>query len=339
MIADLGGGVHRITHRLPWTLDHVHCYAVEDPDGWTIVDTGLGTPGTERRWREALSSLGSPRIRRIVLTHYHPDHLGASAALADLTGAEEIVQGADDAVLTRHAWGDERDLEAFERYLRLHGMPASLADDSTSDEGGLLVRPASPTRLVGEGDTLEIGGERFDVLVLPGHADGHIGLVGERTGRMFGGDVILDEITPNVGRWEDTRPDPLAAYLETLRRISELGPSIVYPGHRRPIVDVPGRAAEIAAHHDVRLEEAEAALRDGAHTTYEVGAGHLGRRARLPRAPLRARRGDLPPRAARAPRASAGRRAGPLARRLAFARGPTRCRGARSDSHLCFDRL
>ena len=270
MIANLGGGVHRITHRLPWALDHVHCYAVEDPDGWTIVDTGLGTPGTEKRWREALSSLGSPRIRRIVLTHYHPDHLGASAALADLTGAEEIVQGADDAVLTRHAWGDERDLEAFERYLRLHGMPASLADDSTSDEGGLLVRPASPTRLVGEGDALEIGGERFDVLVLPGHADGHIGLVGERTGRMFGGDVILDEITPNVGRWEDTRPDPLAAYLETLRRISELGPSIVYPGHRRPIVDVPGRAAEIAAHHDVRLEEAEAALRGGAHTTYEV---------------------------------------------------------------------
>ena len=105
---------------------------------------------------------------------------------------------------------------------------------------------ASPTRLVGEGDSLEIGGERFDVLVLPGHADGHIGLVGERTGRMFGGDVILDEITPNVGRWEDTRPDPLAAYLETLRRLSELGPSIVYPGHRRPIVDMPARAKEIA---------------------------------------------------------------------------------------------
>ena len=46
IIADLGGGVHRVTLPLPWALDHVHCYAVDDPDGWTIFDAGLGTPGT-----------------------------------------------------------------------------------------------------------------------------------------------------------------------------------------------------------------------------------------------------------------------------------------------------
>lgn len=270
MIADLGGGVHRVTHRLPWALDHVHCYAIEDPDGWTIVDAGLGTPGTAARWEQALVSLGSPRVRRIVLTHYHPDHIGGSARLVELTGAEEVVQGAYDAVLTRHAWGDERDLDAFEHYLQLHGMPAELASDSIADETGLLVDPADPTVLVDEGDTVEIAGERFGVVVLPGHADGHIALFGERTGRMFGGDVILDEITPNVGRWEDTRPDPLGAYLETLSRISAIAPSIVYPGHRGTIDDTPARAAEISAHHDVRLAETEAALRAGAETAYAV---------------------------------------------------------------------
>jgi glyoxylase-like metal-dependent hydrolase (beta-lactamase superfamily II) len=270
VIADLGGGIHRVTHRLPWALDHVHCYAIEDPDGWTIVDAGLGTPGTAARWEEALAALGSPRVRRIVVTHYHPDHLGAGADLAELTGAEEIVQGADDAALTRRAWGDERDLDSFEGYLKEHGMPDALAEDSTSDEGGLLVSPPVPTRLVGEGDLLEIAGERYDVLVLPGHADGHIALVGARTGRMFGGDVILEEITPNVGRWEDTRPDPLGAYLDTLRRISELCPSVVYPGHKRPIDNAPRRAREIAKHHEVRLAETEEALQDGAATTYDV---------------------------------------------------------------------
>ena len=57
-LADLGGGAHRITMPLPWALDHTHCYALEAPEGWTIIDTGLGTPGTVRRWTEALELLG-----------------------------------------------------------------------------------------------------------------------------------------------------------------------------------------------------------------------------------------------------------------------------------------
>ena len=47
-IADLGRGVHRVTHPLPFALDHVHCYAVAGADGWTLVASGLG-PGAEER--------------------------------------------------------------------------------------------------------------------------------------------------------------------------------------------------------------------------------------------------------------------------------------------------
>jgi glyoxylase-like metal-dependent hydrolase (beta-lactamase superfamily II) len=79
----------------------------------------------------------------------------------------------------------------------------------------------------------------------------------------------LEGITPNVGRWHDTLPDPLGRYLETLRRIRELSPSVVYPGHRRVIEDARSRAAEIAEHHRVRLELHEQALRNGAATAYD----------------------------------------------------------------------
>jgi glyoxylase-like metal-dependent hydrolase (beta-lactamase superfamily II) len=269
-VTPLGGGVHQVTLPLPWALDHVHCYAVEDADGWTLVDCGLGTPGTLRRWRAALGRLGRPRVRRLVVTHYHPDHVGASTALAELTGAEEVVQGSRDAELTRLAWGDRRVPGAFEAYLLHNGMPAAEAALSTEDEDAIPVAAASPTRLVEEGDSIEIAGERFGVLHLPGHADGHIALLGEQTGRMFGGDVILHDITPNVGRWDDTEEDPLGRYLETLDRIEALRPSIVYPGHRRLIEDAPGRAAEIRAHHTVRLDTHVAALRRGAETPYAV---------------------------------------------------------------------
>ena len=105
---------------------------------------------------------------------------------------------------------------------------------------------------------------------MPGHADGHIVLLGRTSGRMFGGDVLLEEITPNVGRWEDNQPDPLGRYLQTLARIEEIAPALVYPGHRRVVERPAVRAQEIAMHHAVRLDEHERALQAGARSAYDV---------------------------------------------------------------------
>ncbi len=85
--------------------------------------------------------------------------------------------------------------------------------------------------------------------------------------------MLLQRITPNVGAWEDSRPDPLGDYLETLRRLEELAPRIIYPGHRALIENATERAAETRAHHDVRLDNTEAVLRTGAETPYEVSFG------------------------------------------------------------------
>jgi glyoxylase-like metal-dependent hydrolase (beta-lactamase superfamily II) len=272
-VADLGGGVHRVTHPLPFALDHVHCYAVAGSDGWTLVDSGLG-PGAEERWRTALAQLGMPRVRSLVLTHYHPDHVGGSEALVRLTGAEEVVQGRTDAELARRMYTDPDDLARLHRFLDRHGMPAERVAETIEHERELLVAPAAATRLLDEGDTVVLGDVEFSVLVLPGHADGHIGLYDEHSGTLFAGDTILHGITPNVSTWHYTQPDPLARYLATLERIADLRPALVYPGHFRPIEDAAGRAGELREHHRVRLDAHEEALRAGAVTTYEV-AGRI----------------------------------------------------------------
>lgn len=268
-ITEFDGGILRITQPLPWALDHVHCYAVADPGGWTIVDAGLGTPGTIDRWRRALAQLGNPPVRRVVVTHYHPDHLGCAAALVELTEAEEVVQGDLDARLAQLAWV-ETPVETFEEYLRLHGMPDELAEASATAEARMPVTPVTPTRLVEPGDRLEVGGATYEVLHLPGHADGHIGLIDRDSGRLFGGDVVLMRITPNIGRWEDTERDPLGRYLATLDLLDAVEPAIVYPGHHEPITEIRRRTAELRSHHAARLDRAEGALRDGPLTTYEV---------------------------------------------------------------------
>jgi glyoxylase-like metal-dependent hydrolase (beta-lactamase superfamily II) len=263
-------GVVRVTMPLPWALDHVHCYLVRDGDAWTIIDCGLGSRSTLAWWAEALDELDGPPVRRILITHYHPDHLGAAVQLQELTGAPEVVQGRHDAHLSERAWGADADEEEFCRYLELHGMPADMAAASSEAEAATPVTPARPTRLVDEGDEIELGGETFEVFVLPGHADGHIALLGRESRRLFSADVLLEEITPNVGRWPDTQEDPLGAYIRSLGRIDDMRPSRVFPGHGPPIDDAPRRTAEIREHHEERLDAHEAALRAGAESAFHV---------------------------------------------------------------------
>ncbi len=266
---ELEPGIVQVTMPLPWALDHVHCYALASPDGWTLIDAGVGTRQTLAWWEDVLEELGRPPVAQLVLTHYHPDHLGASAGLARLIRPARVVQGRLDRALAVAAW-EGADDEEFERYLRDHGMPADLAEESTRAESATAVDLAVPTRLVDEGDVVEAGGRRWRVLHLPGHADGHIALHDEDGGRLLGGDVLLGEITPNVGRWPDTAPDPLGRYLATLGRIGDLAPAVVYPGHG-PVIGAPAdRAAEIAGHHDERLDVAAAALAEGAESAYEA---------------------------------------------------------------------
>src|SRR5213593_3145823 len=105
-MVELGDGIRRVTFALPLGIDHVHCYLVRGGDGWTIVDTGLGLPAIVERWRALLAELDGP-VERIVITHLHPDHLGAAADLVELTGAP-VFQGRLDHEESVRAWGPDR---------------------------------------------------------------------------------------------------------------------------------------------------------------------------------------------------------------------------------------
>ena len=77
-------GVFRVTFAIPFGIDHVHCYLVASDDGWTVVDTGLGLPDAREQWERVLDGID---VARIFITHFHPDHVGGAADVAELTGA------------------------------------------------------------------------------------------------------------------------------------------------------------------------------------------------------------------------------------------------------------
>lgn len=254
-------GVFRVTFPLPFGIDHVHCYLVASDDGWTVVDTGLGLPAAREQWERVLDGI---EVARIFITHFHPDHVGAAADVAELTGAP-VLQGAADYEQCRRAWGDGS-AERLAEYMSRHGLPdADVA--GMRGEAGLLraaVHAAPDPQLVGEGDSVD----GWEVLHLPGHADGHLVLL--RDGVLIAGDTILTPITPAVGLYPEARENPLADYLGSLRRIAELAPRVALSGHGKPVEHPAERAREIAVHHDERLEQTAASIAAGPRSAYEA---------------------------------------------------------------------
>ncbi len=253
----------RITFPLPLGIDHVHAYLVPTDDGGTmLVDTGLGLPGAEERWEKVFAETGPPD--RIVITHFHPDHVGAAAIVAALSGAP-VHQGTLDYTYCRRAWTGEATERSFDHLLE-HGMPMDEAETVRAHQGQLtaFVHYAEDPEPLEPGD--EIGGWR--VLHLPGHADGHLALY--RDGTLVAGDALLGGITPNVGLWPASNPNPLADYLGSLAQIAELDPDLALPGHGERILDPSGRALEIAEHHADRLERTLAAIGDEPRSGYDV---------------------------------------------------------------------
>jgi len=264
-LSEVADGIWRVTFALPLGIDHVHCYLLRSgTEGWTIVDAGLGMREVQEHWRSALDRVGGS-VERIAITHFHPDHVGNAAPLAELTGAP-VYQGEIDFAQCVRAWGPDRSSERFVAYMREHGMPAdhveSMQSEGVALSGWVSYAPNPEPLVPGE----HVDG--WEVLYLPGHADGHLALL--RDGVLIAGDALLATISPNVGLYHDAHPDPLGDYLDSLARIAELAPRVAFAGHGPPIEDPPARARELIEHHRERLEATGAALDGRPRTAYDV---------------------------------------------------------------------
>ena len=258
MFVSLEDGVRRLTLPLPTGPKHVHCYLV---DG-TLFDTGLGLG--DAPW-------ASVAVERIAITHFHPDHVGGAAAAAAATGAP-VFQGGLDYAQCERVWGSKDWPERMAAWFTTHGVPAAVADDLVEQGHAFapFIRYALDPELLYEGSELDGWG----VVELPGHADGHLGFL--RDGVLISGDHLLRAISPAVGLYPESRPDPLGDYLASLERTVELAPRVVYPGHGEPIDNGAERARELIAHHRERLDETAAALSGEPRTAYDVSLAVFG---------------------------------------------------------------
>jgi glyoxylase-like metal-dependent hydrolase (beta-lactamase superfamily II) len=254
-------GVLWIRLSLPYRLNHVNVYLIDDGNGWALIDTGLGDAKTEEVWKNLFTGVLDRALTRIIVTHYHPDHVGMAGWIAQHFNIP-VYMSETEYLMSRNIQLDPGALEA-EHYLNFymnHGLDADEARRLVTQGHSYLkiVRALPPTfRRLCAGDELPIGKRKFLTLTGAGHSPEQVFLYCESEKIFLSADQVLNRISPNVSvSAVDPDGDPLGLYLRSLMAIAACIPDdvLVLPGHDMPFYKLHGRIAELIAHHDQRCD-------------------------------------------------------------------------------------
>jgi len=264
---EVAPGLHWLRMPLPFALDHINLWLLEDEvdgrPGWAIIDTGFALDAVKECWERILAKLAAgPRgghITSIIVTHFHPDHIGLAAWLQEKTPASVYMSLGE--YLTAHAVWHEiggHGNQAMLRQFRAHGLDdercAALERRSGGYNRGVPKLPTDFHRLF-NGDQLPIGNHDWQVRIGFGHSPEHVSLYCTGLDVLISGDMLLPKISTNISVLAVTpMADALADYLASLDRYRDLPEeTLVLPSHGLPFYGLLDRVQAQHAHHEERL--------------------------------------------------------------------------------------
>jgi len=275
-IQEVAPGILWLRLPLPMVLDHVNVYILDDGDGWTIVDTGIGSKRTKAIWNTVLEGpLRGKPLRRVVLTHHHLDHIGLAGWFQSEIGTTTLA--------TRVGWLTARmlQLEVQERptpqaqaFWRSGGMDAEIlakrmASRPFNSADGVDYLPVGYERLE-DGGEITMGGRRWVIRFGQGHAPDHATFWCLDNPIVLGGDQLLPSISPNLSVYP-TEPlaDPVGEWLQACADLRPFATDdqLVLPGHKTPYYGLPARLDSLIENHHgalARLSEFLASERTAA---------------------------------------------------------------------------
>ncbi|MFD2174544.1 MBL fold metallo-hydrolase [Rhodobacter lacus] len=262
---------------LPMALDHVNAYALDEGKSWTLVDPGIDSAACRAALTKALEGpLAGKPVGRVIVTHYHPDHIGLAGWLQE-RGAELWT--------TRTSWLFARmlclDVQALPvpetlAFWRAAGMDPVLQEFRATERPFNFADCVHPLPLgfrnIVEGDVIRAAGRSWRVRIGQGHAPDHATLWSAEDGLILGGDQLLPSISANLGVYA-TEPlaDPVADWLASCRAFQPFAEDdqLVLPGHKAPFYGLPLRLRQMIENHEGALERLRARLSERPHTAVD----------------------------------------------------------------------
>lgn len=247
---------------LPMALDHVNVYALDDGDGWTVIDTGFNSRTTRALWADLLAGpLAGKPVTRLIGTHHHPDHIGLAGWFVD--------QGAT-LHMPRTAWLMARMLvldvqdaptPAQLRFWTRAGMAPAELERRASERPFNFADCVAPLPLgfirLTEGNTIRMGGRIWDIHMGDGHAPEHATFWSRDDNLVIGGDQLLLSISPNLGVYPtEPEADPVGDWIASCEKLKPFARAdqLVLGGHKLPYTGLPLRLTQMIDNHHAALD-------------------------------------------------------------------------------------
>ena len=284
-LSEVSPGVFELRLPIAWEDSLVNCFLLPDGEHVDMIDCGMSAEESFELIRAAVREVAGPRgrVRRLLVTHIHPDHYGAAGELTQGDGAELYLHRLEVPMVHPRYLEIDQLVAEVGRYLEIHGVPDAEADFLKNASRGFRqwVKPALPALQLEGTEVLALGRRRLRVEWTPGHSPGHVCLFDLESGVLFAGDHLLPNQSPNIGLHPQSTPNPLDDYVAGLQRLVELGPSLVLPSHGRPFADAARRAEELIGHHGRRKAQMLELIGDRELDGWQVATAIWGVRKNL----------------------------------------------------------
>ncbi len=247
-------GIFRIAIPVPLPLKFVYSYVLPLGSGFLVVDLGMDTEEARSTWEAVSRHLGLKpgTVSAVVITHFHPDHVGLAGFAAALWDCPIMML--EEERETVYALFD-REAPALRDFFMENGLPAEHADflDQERWLTQSVVHLPKDRPIMGLTTASPLG--PYQLLEQKGHTDHQLLLYLPEQQILLTGDQVLSRITPNISFWPDADINPLASYIQSLQALQRLPVALGLPAHEALIEDVSGRIDALLLHHRERTGE------------------------------------------------------------------------------------
>ena len=257
-------------------LNMLNAYVIKSKDGAMLIDTGWNTDQAYEALRTQLAAieLSVSDLKFVVITHFHPDHIGLIDRLSKDSQAVFIQHTVEHNLIKQLRSESKKNLNEMESWLEENGMPPqinSVMHDLTASIFNSGINGVK-YQLVSGGEKIAFGRYDFEIVWTPGHSPGMICLHEKEHALLFSADHVLAHTTPNISLFNADGGNPLGDYLDSLNRVASLPVKLTLPAHGNLISDLPARVKEIIAHHEARLHEMIQVIDQQSINAYQLAA-------------------------------------------------------------------